>query len=164
MQMECKLLFISNFFNNQCQRRVEKEYPQGRGQSKARWTKYTIGGGSLFLIIAIIWFPLVLFALGNTVGIVNKPLDISLEITLGSYQPIYTMSAQKNSLQQFTTGEWETLEYYYRKDKPGLNFLSNYEYEDVWMARLNGNSSGVWGISPPSKEKLMEELLSTGKL
>jgi hypothetical protein len=94
---------------------------------------------------------------------VNKPLDISLEITLGSYQPIYTMSAQKNSLQQFTNTNWETLEYYYRKDKVGLNFLSNYEWEDVWMAKLNGNSSGVWGISPPSKEKLIEELLSRGE-
>lgn len=149
-----------NVSSLQCQRRVEKEYPQGRGQSKAKWTKYTIGGGSLFLIIAIIWFPLVLFALGNTVGIVNKPLDISLEITLGSYQPIYKMSAQKSSLQQFELINWETLEYHYRKDKVGLNFLSNYEYEDVVVAKLNGNSSGIWGISPPSKEKLIEELKS----
>jgi len=91
-------IFYTGFQNFQCQRRVEKEYPQGRGLPKQRWTKYTIGGGSLFLIIAIIWFPLVLFALGNTVGIPNKPLDITVEITLGSYQPIYTMSAQKNSL------------------------------------------------------------------
>ncbi|XP_035705079.1 piezo-type mechanosensitive ion channel component isoform X2 [Folsomia candida] len=151
---------FAHIFQLKCQRRVEQEYPQGRGQSKPRWSKYTIGGGSLFLIIAIIWFPLVLFALGNTVGIANKPLDISLEITLGSYQPIYTMSAQKNSLQQFSNANWENLEYFYRKDKSGLNFLSNYEWEDVWVARLNGNSSGVWGISPPSKEKLIEELSS----
>jgi hypothetical protein len=93
-----QILFSIILLSIQCQRRVEKEYPQGRGLPKQRWSKYTIGGGSLFLIIAIIWFPLVLFALGNTVGIPNKPLDISLEITLGSYQPIYTMSAQKNSL------------------------------------------------------------------
>jgi hypothetical protein len=145
-----------------CQRRVEKEYPQGRGQSKARWTKYAIGGSSLFFVIAIIWFPLVLFALGNTVGIVTKPLDIVLEVTLGSYQPLYSMSAQKNALQQFSQSEWVSLEYIYRNDKSGQNFLSSFEYEDLLVAKLNGNSSSVWGISPPSKEKLIEELRSKG--
>ena len=82
----------------QCQRRVEKEYPQGRGMPKARWTKYAIGGSSLFIIIAIIWFPLVLFALGNTVGLPVPPRDVSVQLTIGSYQPIFTMSAQNTSL------------------------------------------------------------------
>ena len=85
-------------FGFQCQRRVEKEYPQGRGMPKARWSKYAIGGSSLFIIIAIIWFPLVLFALGNTVGLPNRPKEMSIELTIGSYQPIFTMNAQNHSL------------------------------------------------------------------
>jgi hypothetical protein len=68
---------------------------------KARWSKYAIGGSSLFIIIAIIWFPLVLFALGNTVGSPNPPKEMSMELTIGSYQPIFTMSAQTHSLKKY---------------------------------------------------------------
>ncbi|CAL8113936.1 unnamed protein product [Orchesella dallaii] len=151
---------FANIFQLKCQRRAEKEYPQGRGLPKQRMNKYTIGGSSLFSIIAIIWFPLVLFALGNTVGLPNRPLDVSLEISIGSYQPIYTMSAQRNALIPFTVTDWTQFNYDYRGDKAGQNFLSNYEYEDAYLAQLNGNSSSVWGISPPAKDKLIEELQS----
>jgi len=82
----------------QCQRRAEKEYPQERGKPKKRWSKYAIGGSSLLTVIAIIWFPLVLFALGNTVGLPSTPFDVSVELAIGSYEPIFTMSAQKSSL------------------------------------------------------------------
>ncbi|ODM97774.1 Piezo-type mechanosensitive ion channel component 2 [Orchesella cincta] len=151
---------FAHIFQLKCQRRAEKEYPQGRGLPKQRMNKYTIGGSSLFSIIAIIWFPLVLFALGNTVGLPNRPLDVSLEISIGSYQPIYTMSAQRNSLIPFTVTDWTQFNYDYRRDKAGQNFLSNYEFEDAYVAQLNGNSSSVWGISPPAKDKLIEELQS----
>lgn len=57
-----------------------------------------MGGGVLALIIAIIWFPLVLFAFGNTVGEPNPPFDVTVKIRLGPYLPIYTMSAQSNNI------------------------------------------------------------------
>lgn len=39
-------------------------------------------------------FPLVLFALGNTVGEPNLPEGINLNVKLGSNQPIYTMTIE----------------------------------------------------------------------
>lgn len=101
-------IFYFNFFEQtcnieinlciQCQRRAETEYPQPRGEKKSPITKYLVGGGCLIAIIALIWFPLVLFALGNTVGQANLPYDVTLNVRINAYQPIYTMSAQNNSI------------------------------------------------------------------
>ena len=60
---------------------------------------------------------------------------------------------------RFTNRDWEKMNSIF-KDKEGINFLNNYEAEDAWMAQLSGNSTSVWGISPPAKQKLIEELQS----
>ena len=57
-----------------------------------------MGGGAVFAIIAIIWFPLVFFSLGNAVGEPNVPYDVTMNIRIGPYEPVYTLSAQSNSV------------------------------------------------------------------
>lgn len=57
-----------------------------------------MGGAVLAAIIGIIWFPLVFFSLGNAVGEANVPSDVTLEIRVGPYEPIYKMTAQSNSI------------------------------------------------------------------
>lgn len=52
-------------------------------------------------IIGVIWFPLVLFALGNTVGQPNLPYDVTIHVRIGAFEPIYSMSAQNNSISRF---------------------------------------------------------------
>lgn len=84
----------------QCERRAEAEYPQGRGEGKRKIIKYGMGGCALFGVIAVIWFPLVLFALSNTVGQPNPPYDVTIQISVGAYQPIFRMTAQQQSLYQ----------------------------------------------------------------
>lgn len=63
--------------------------------------KYAVGGCGLFLIIAIIWFPLVLFALGNTVGSPNLPLKMTLRMRLGHFEPIYDIAAEGNQIKEY---------------------------------------------------------------
>ena len=48
--------------------------------------------------------------------------------------------------------------------QPGVAFLSNYEYTDVMLIKLNGKSTAVWGISPPSREDLLNTLLGPEKI
>lgn len=74
------------------------EYPQARGEKKASFHKYIVGGGCLVGIIAVIWFPLVLFALGNTVGKPNLPTEVTGTVRIGAFQPIYHYTAQNNSI------------------------------------------------------------------
>jgi hypothetical protein len=93
-------IVIHFFIFFQCTRHVEDEYPQPRGERKPPIIKYLMGGAILALIIAIIWFPLVFFSLGNAVGKPNPPYDVTLEIRIGPYEPVYQMSAQSNSINQ----------------------------------------------------------------
>nr|XP_045617167.1 piezo-type mechanosensitive ion channel component-like isoform X3 [Procambarus clarkii] len=151
---------FSHIFQLKCERRAEIEYPQGRGESKRKIIKYGMGGCALFGVIALIWFPLVLFALSNTVGQPNPPYDVTVQITMGAYQPIFRMTAQQQSLYRFTQKDWDAFNYHYRSDRQAQTFLSNYDFQDVVVANLNGNSTAIWGISPPAQRSLIEELQS----
>lgn len=73
---------------------MENEYPNPRGIKVTPAKKYLIGGGCLIGLVAAISFPLVLFALGNTVGKPNLPESMTLNVKLGSNQPIYTMTIE----------------------------------------------------------------------
>uniref|UniRef100_A0A0P4W477 Uncharacterized protein n=3 Tax=Scylla olivacea TaxID=85551 RepID=A0A0P4W477_SCYOL len=151
---------FSHIFRLKCERRAEIEYPQARGEGKRKIIKYGMGGCALFWVIAFIWFPLVLFALSNTVGQTNPPYDVTVQITVGAYQPIFRMTAQQQSLSQFTQNDWYSFNNHYLKDREAQTFLSNYDYPDVVVGELNGNSNAIWGISPPAQKRLITELQS----
>lgn len=77
-----------------------QRYPQPRGQKKKRVVKYGMGGLIVLLLICIVWFPLLFMSLIKSVaGVVNKPLDVSLTITLGGFQVMSL--AQHNILLSF---------------------------------------------------------------
>ncbi|XP_037802529.1 LOW QUALITY PROTEIN: piezo-type mechanosensitive ion channel component-like [Penaeus monodon] len=172
---------FSHIFQIKCERRAEDEYPQGRGESKRKIIKYGMGGCALLGVIALIWFPLVLFALSNTVGQPNPPYDVTVEISIGAYQPIFRMTAQQQSLYTFSTKDWDSFNYHYRADRQAQTFLSNYDFGDVVVAELSGNfptrkntahlgfsdfaaraglKMAIWGISPPAQRRLISDLQS----
>lgn len=79
---------------------MEKDFPTPRGQPKGSFSKYLMGGGFLIAIIALVWGPLALFALGNTVGQSNIPTEIRVSLRIGPYEPVYIMSAQSSQIHQ----------------------------------------------------------------
>uniref|UniRef100_A0A8C9TA32 Piezo-type mechanosensitive ion channel component 2a, tandem duplicate 2 n=1 Tax=Scleropages formosus TaxID=113540 RepID=A0A8C9TA32_SCLFO len=135
----------AHVFVLKCWRESEKRYPQPRGQKKKKVVKYGMGGMIVMLLICIVWFPLLFMSLVKSVaGVVNKPLDVSVKITLGGFQPIFTMSAQQNQLKDISDG--------------AMQFLEAYTSDDVTVAELEGSSNSLWTISPPSRRNLMEVL------
>uniref|UniRef100_A0AAZ3P5Y8 Piezo-type mechanosensitive ion channel component n=1 Tax=Oncorhynchus tshawytscha TaxID=74940 RepID=A0AAZ3P5Y8_ONCTS len=135
----------AHIFVLKCWRMSEKRYPQPRGQKKKKVVKYGMGGLIVMLLICIVWFPLLFMSLVKSVaGVVNKPLDVSVTITLGGFQPIFTMSAQQNQLKDIS--------------KSAMQFLEAYTSEDVTVAELEGSSNSLWTISPPSRKNLMDVL------
>ncbi|XP_077295229.1 piezo type mechanosensitive ion channel component [Arctopsyche grandis] len=155
---------FANVFQLKCSRHVESEYPQPRGEKKKPFVKYLMGGSVLAFVIAIIWFPLVLFAFGNTVGEPNPPFDVTVKIRIGPYLPIYTMSAQTNNIEVFTEGQWDTLSNIYKKDRTAQTFLSNYVFDDLAAVMLNGNSTNIWSVSPPDIDRLKLDLASNDSI
>ncbi|XP_037983263.1 piezo-type mechanosensitive ion channel component 2 isoform X2 [Motacilla alba alba] len=149
----------AHIFILKCWRESEKRYPQPRGQKKKKVVKYGMGGMIIVLLICIVWFPLLFMSLIKSVaGITNKPLDVSITITLGGYQPIFTMSAQQNQLKSLDPNEFSEFLKSYRGNTAALQFLEGYAREDITRADLEGNSNSLWTISPPSRNKMIQGL------
>ncbi|XP_006868752.1 PREDICTED: piezo-type mechanosensitive ion channel component 2 [Chrysochloris asiatica] len=150
----------AHIFILKCWRESEKRYPQPRGQKKKKVVKYGMGGMIIVLLICIVWFPLLFMSLIKSVaGVINQPLDVSVTITLGGYQPIFTMSAQQSQLKVMDQPKFNKFLRAFSKDTGAMQFLENYEKEDITVAELEGNSNSLWTISPPSKQKMMHELM-----
>ncbi|XP_074843559.1 piezo-type mechanosensitive ion channel component 2 isoform X1 [Carettochelys insculpta] len=149
----------AHIFILKCWRESEKRYPQPRGQKKKKVVKYGMGGMIVILLICIVWFPLLFMSLIKSVaGVTNKPLDVSITITLGGYQPIFTMSAQQNQLKDLNQTEFDSFQREYSGNTGALQFLEGYGREDITVAELEGNSNSLWTISPPSREKMIQGL------
>ncbi|XP_034285335.1 piezo-type mechanosensitive ion channel component 2 isoform X3 [Pantherophis guttatus] len=148
----------AHIFILKCWRESEKRYPQPRGQKKKKVVKYGMGGMIIVLLICIVWFPLLFMSLIKSVaGVTNKPLDVSITITLGGYQPIFTMSAQQSQLKNMTNKQYKDFQKAF-KDTGALQFLENYAIEDITVAQLEGSSNSLWTISPPSRKNMIKEL------
>ncbi|CAN9502681.1 unnamed protein product [Ophioblennius macclurei] len=151
----------AHIFILKCWRESEKRYPQPRGQKKKKVVKYGMGGMIVMLLICIVWFPLLFMSLVKSVaGVVNTPLDVSFQITLAGFQPIFTMSAQQKQLHSVTEEKFKgfVLEYFGNDD--AQQWLEGYMPEDLIIAELKGNSNSLWTISPPSRGNLIEMLNS----
>nr|XP_048275438.1 piezo-type mechanosensitive ion channel component 2 [Myodes glareolus] len=149
----------AHIFILKCWRESEKRYPQPRGQKKKKAVKYGMGGMIIVLLICIVWFPLLFMSLIKSVaGVINQPLDVSVTITLGGYQPIFTMSAQQSQLKVMDNAKYKTFLKSFATNTGAMQFLENYEKEDITVAELEGNSNSLWTISPPSKQKMIQEL------
>uniref|UniRef100_A0A2K6FQ82 Piezo type mechanosensitive ion channel component 2 n=1 Tax=Propithecus coquereli TaxID=379532 RepID=A0A2K6FQ82_PROCO len=75
-----------------------------------------------------------------------------------SEKPIFTMSAQQSQLKVMDQSTFNTFIKNFSRDTGAMQFLENYEKEDITVAELEGNSNSLWTISPPSKQKMIHEL------
>ncbi|CAJ0961798.1 unnamed protein product, partial [Ranitomeya imitator] len=128
-------------------------------EEKKKAVKYGMGGMIIVLLICIVWFPLLFMSLIKSVaGVTNKPLDVSIKISLGGFQPIFTMSAQQNQLKDIDAALYRSFEKSLSGDTSALQFLENYGREDITIAELEGNSNSLWTISPPSRKSMIQSL------
>ncbi|XP_030608085.1 piezo-type mechanosensitive ion channel component 2 [Archocentrus centrarchus] len=152
----------AHIFILKCWRESEKRYPQPRGQKKKKVVKYGMGGMIVVLLICIVWFPLLFMSLVKSVaGVVNTPLDVSFEITLAGFQPIFTMSAQQKQLRDVSEDKFKDFKDKFFKNNDAMQWLESYISKDLTIAELKGSSNSLWTISPPSRSNLIEMLNST---
>ncbi|NXI34064.1 PIEZ1 protein, partial [Galbula dea] len=149
----------ANIFIIKCSRETEKKYPQPKGQKKKKIVKYGMGGLIILFLVAIIWFPLLFMSLvRSVVGVVNHPIDVTVTLKLGGYEPLFTMSAQQQSIQPFTPQDYEALTHQFERQPVAMQFITLYGYEDIVTAHIEGSSGSLWSISPPSREQMRREL------
>ncbi|CAG2206953.1 FAM38 [Mytilus edulis] len=153
----------ANVYQLKCWRDIERNYPTPRGFKKKSLIKYGVGGLLLILIIFIIWFPLVIFSFANTVFKVNPPTECTVTMTVNGFQPIYKMTVQTEGIRALSSAEYKTLKETFNGNLNAIAFLTAYEPEDTTEIQLNGQSTSLWGISPPSKDELIKQLASSNK-
>lgn len=154
---------FSEIYFIKCGRQMETDFPAMRAQKKAMISKIALGGMIIFLIVVSIWGPLCLFALGNAVGQSNVPYEVSVSIRIGPYDPIYTTS-NRESIYSFSSAMFEDLQNAYQKKRSAVTFLSNYDESDIAAIILKTNSPSLWGITPPDKEMLLNDLVGNQSL
>ncbi|XP_025776651.1 piezo-type mechanosensitive ion channel component 1 [Puma concolor] len=149
----------ANIFIIKCSRETEKKYPQPKGQKKKKVVKYGMGGLIILFLVAIIWFPLLFMSLvRSVVGVVNQPIDVTVTLKLGGYEPLFTMSAQQPSIVPFTQQAYEELSRHFDPNPLAMQFISQYSPEDIVTAQIEGSSGALWRISPPSRAQMKREL------
>ncbi|KAL8575931.1 hypothetical protein ACOMHN_027329 [Nucella lapillus] len=147
----------ANIFILKCWRHSESAYPTPRAQKKTPGIKYGVGGLLLFIIILIIWFPLVIFAFANTVFDPNPPTEVTVQIQVGAYQPLFKMTVQQN-IENIPDSNFSALKEYFSRDRSAVSFLNRFETKDISVISFYGESTSIWGISKPAEMEMVEEL------
>ncbi|CAF4296585.1 unnamed protein product [Rotaria socialis] len=157
----------SNVYLLKCGRWAEEKYPTKRGVPRTKVSKYGIGGSLLALLILLIWFPLLFFSFTSSFYEPNPPTEVSVEIKLGGYLPIYKMTAQDRDITSFTNADYNSFRaaLYLPKIAPAIEdtayaFLRDYNSNDIHCVNLFSTSVDLWEISQPIRDIVINSLKS----
>lgn len=148
---------FQSVFVVRCLRQMDTDFPVLRGIAKPFYTKCILGGSIIFVLFALIWSPLFIFALVGRVGTPNVPHRFHISLKLGEFEPLY-VSHSFTGIHQFTESDYRQLKKTFEFDTYATDHIMIYDAVDISAIKFDANSVRLWNIPPPDKQRLINVL------
>lgn len=125
------------------------------GEKQTRTTKFCSGICLFFVLICVIWAPMLIYSSGNPTNIANPIIDVSVKIDI---------KALGGRLTFFQTTACEKIPWKYLKaynDVDPLDYLGGYNVEDIQLICCQPDASTMWLVPPPVQTRFIRSLEET---
>lgn len=126
-----------------------------QGEKQTKMTKFCSGICLFFVLICVIWAPMLIYSSGNPTNIANPIIDVSVKIDI---------KALGGRLTFFKTTACEKIPWKYLKaydDVDPLDYLGAYNVEDIQLICCQPDASTMWLIPPPVQSRFIRSLEET---
>ncbi|CAJ2631584.1 unnamed protein product [Trifolium pratense] len=123
-----------------------------QGQKQPKMTKFCSGICLFFVLMCVIWAPMLMYSSGNPTNIANPIKDASARVYIST-------SSGKLTLFETTLCEkisWENLEARTSLDPQG--YLSAYDENDIQLICCQSDASTLWLVPPVVQARFMKSL------
>ncbi|OVA11397.1 Piezo family [Macleaya cordata] len=124
-----------------------------QGQKQTKMTKFCSGICLFFILICVIWAPMLMYSSGNPTNIANPINDASVQIDI-------TTAGGRLTLYQTTLCEklpWEKLAVSAKLDPKG--FLESYNVKDIQLICCQSDASTLWLVPPAVQARFIQSLV-----
>lgn len=125
------------------------------GEKQTKMTKFCGGICLFFVLICVIWAPMLIYSSGNPTNIANPIIDVSVKIDI---------KALGGRLTFFQTTACEKIPWKYLKaynDVDPLDYLGAYNVEDIQLICCQPDASTMWLVPPPVQSRFVRSLEET---
>ncbi|KAL6627895.1 hypothetical protein ACP70R_031621 [Stipagrostis hirtigluma subsp. patula] len=126
-----------------------------QGEKQTKMTKFCSGICLFFILICVIWAPMLIYSSGNPTNIANPIIDVSVKIDI---------KALGGRLTFFKTTACEKIPWKYLKtydDVDPLDYLGAYNVDDIQLICCQPDASTMWLIPPPVQSRFVRSLEET---
>ncbi|KAF8676375.1 hypothetical protein HU200_047050 [Digitaria exilis] len=123
-----------------------------QGEKQTKMTKFCSGICLFFVLICVIWAPMLIYSSGNPTNIANPIIDVSIKIDI---------KALGGRLTLFKTTACEKIPWKYLKaynDVDPLGYLGTYNVDDIQLICCQPDASTMWLIPPPVQSRFIQSL------
>ncbi|XP_062211094.1 piezo-type mechanosensitive ion channel homolog isoform X1 [Phragmites australis] len=129
-----------------------------QGEKQTKMTKFCSGICLFFVLICVIWAPMLIYSSGNPTNIANPIIDVSVKIDIKAFGGRLTFF-ETTACEKIP---WKSLKVY--DDVDPLDYLGAYNVDDIQLICCQPDASTMWLIPPPVQSRFIRSLGETEML
>ncbi|CAH8465090.1 unnamed protein product [Dicrocoelium dendriticum] len=145
----CKIFVLK------CWRRSEIAYPTPRGVNRPVGKKALVGGLLLAFFFLCFWGPMTLSSFIGVTFDFNPPVLCTFGFTFAGFSRAFEFDSREGNILTIRHDVLEDFTRCHEKDQQTVGFLHNFESNDIRYITIDGFSSSIWAITPPSYKALL---------